>query len=508
MASRRLASAVGALVASAVCAGLSSPAVAYVSVSAGYDVVAHWDASQPIPWYVDAAGSDDMALDDVVSACSDAIAAWQAVTCSSLSFVYMGTYSGADPPGAIAFRFDETGSFFGNVPALGVGMPFFDPTTGLIQQGTVILNGKAFHWGLTESPGVYALGPVVLHELGHVLGLGHSMLTTSAMFFTEVPHGGLSDDDRRGLCWLYPAAPFHDARACDACQSSGECRAGLACLPDTVVPSSYCLPACSKDAHCPAGWHCEPDMGAWGHCRPPGGHCTPSGGGVALGGPCWEHAVCSSGWCSVVPSTTQSIAYCSKPCLADGDCPQPMTCSPEQHCVLPGPVGDGGACSTNAECTSLSCIALNGTGVCAGACGAWVPCGGGCTCNTGYLQPLCTQPANPPQETCNGVDDDCNGVADEGCTVCDTSWDLQGDGASDIVDVQCGILVTLWFLDPSVGPPPTCLATQANHTDANCDGFVNVVDVQVYVYHALGSALPAALDADADGCPDGCSSVL
>ncbi len=72
-------------------------ALAYVSVLWDDSYVPRWDTSEPIPWYVDASGSDDMPLDDVIAACTQAFDAWASVSCADISFVFMGTYQGGEP---------------------------------------------------------------------------------------------------------------------------------------------------------------------------------------------------------------------------------------------------------------------------------------------------------------------------------------------------------------------------------------------------------------------------
>ncbi len=385
------------------------------------------------------------------------------------------------------------------------------PADQRIIAGSIVVNGAEYHWGLNPGPDVKALAPVMLHEIGHVLGLGHSMDTAAGMFFTDLPNAWLGEDDERGLCWLYPAGdPFDDAGPCDACESQANCRKGLACVPDGKSPSSYCLAPCSKDAHCPTSWSCVFEADGHGYCRPQGGHCTPGGGGVAMGGLCWDHGVCASGDCAVFSTTYALLTYCTQSCATDSDCPPGMQCGEwAGKCIMPGPVGDGGMCAGKTDCTSLACWAFPQGTQCAAPCDpAADTCTGGCVCNGSYQVPVCMPPANPAPEACNGVDDNCNGEVDEGCVECGAAWDLQGDSTEDIVDVQCSILTTLWFLQPYVEPPPDCLNLEPARVDVNCDGSVDVTDIQFFIHRVLGLSLPPAVDVDADGCPDACATVL
>lgn len=85
--------------------------------------------------------------------------------------------------------------------------------------------------------------------------------------------------------------------------------------------------------------------------------------------------------------------------------------------------------------------------------------------------------------------------------------DITGDGDADIVDIQCAIILTLWEQAGGVAAYPGCVKVDPNHTDANCDGPVNVADVLLMVNYAVGAPLDPAIDADGDNCPDSCEIV-
>ncbi len=77
----------------------------------------------------------------------------------------------------------------------------------------------------------------------------------------------------------------------------------------------------------------------------------------------------------------------------------------------------------------------------------------------------------------------------------------------NVVDVQCEIVSTLWGLLGSAGNPPACLRTDLDPlvaADFNCDGQVNVTDIQGLVTLTLGIPLSATVDANGDDCPDTC----
>jgi hypothetical protein len=76
-------------------------------------------------------------------------------------------------------------------------------TSGSIQQGKVYLNDE--NYDFQSAPGLYTtgevyLGDVVTHELGHLLGLSHSEVLDSTMFYAAFPgQNSLHSDDKSGI---------------------------------------------------------------------------------------------------------------------------------------------------------------------------------------------------------------------------------------------------------------------------------------------------------------------
>lgn len=90
----------------------------------------------------------------------------------------------------------------------------------------------------------------------------------------------------------------------------------------------------------------------------------------------------------------------------------------------------------------------------------------------------------------------------------DPLGDINGDGGTNVVDVQCSIVTTLWTLSgENPVEEPTCIGSDSERADINCTDGVNVTDVVLSIQLALGAQLSATLDADASGCPDTCELV-
>jgi len=88
----------------------------------------------------------------------------------------------------------------------------------------------------------------------------------------------------------------------------------------------------------------------------------------------------------------------------------------------------------------------------------------------------------------------------------DPTGDLDGTGATNVVDTQCGLLAVLAVLTGGTeAVPPECLADgDLQRADVTCDGSVDVTDVLIVIQIALDLPLETAIDSDQDSCPDLC----
>jgi hypothetical protein len=111
--------------------------------------------------------------------------------------------------------------------------------TGRIVDADIVLFTDAGEWSVGNKPGALSLGPVLLHEVGHVLGLGHSEIPEARMYSTmstgEQENGSapLHDDDIQGAVALYPAraAEIETAGCGGRCAAASGAPGGLAgCL--------------------------------------------------------------------------------------------------------------------------------------------------------------------------------------------------------------------------------------------------------------------------------------
>lgn len=209
---------------------ISAPAPAWAYLKLGTNVGnrvvdVSWH-QQPVRYFVSATEGPGVTSGDLRAAIARAAATWQAVPGANVRFEFQGTTSA--PPNAIDGR--TTLGFLDRPDmdrVLGSTSFIVDSDTGGIVEADVFFNAR-FAWSAAAQgePGRVDLESVALHELGHLLGLGHSALgetertgtggrrvlaSGAVMFPIAMTPGAIADrilqpDDRAGIADIYPAA--------------------------------------------------------------------------------------------------------------------------------------------------------------------------------------------------------------------------------------------------------------------------------------------------------------
>lgn len=224
-----------------------------------------------------------------------------------------------------------------------------------IVEADIRINAEHFQWTVGEpAAGSSArnLTAVLTHELLHALGLLHPCETPSvsgvpvcSMAFQDLAmypfYEGrerlpLQEDDRDGLCAIYPCADG-DCPGEPVCPS-GDCPpAGTLCLSDLSCGSGHCI-----DQVCvaqPLFDVCTTADDCGGAACGPAGYCT-----VACSSSCGGDATCEDGFCVPVAAAFGEFcefsddcqsdicldiggeARCSRACRVSADCPLNHSC--------------------------------------------------------------------------------------------------------------------------------------------------------------------------------------
>lgn len=328
---------------------------------------------------------------------SDSLSGWNSVSGSNLVLQNIGSASQREFGDNIAdhevFWINDQEEWYekvgqGSSNALGITAPRYDGFREIFD-GDIVMNGvptSDYTWlaGNQECPSdayCFSASLVLLHELGHLIGLGHpcrdincsswAVMAAVANPFTEVESLQVSDYAAAGV--LYPGVPGGVGYGCD---SDSDCTFPNSC--SNIGGISYCTQECTSNADCPGSFQC--DTNGFGVCvfegtiiPGLGEACTPE-----------QEYLCDQGLDCV---GNQSGGICEKHCESDADCAAGSSCTlyiGNDHggfCDEIAPAGLGEHCDTTVRCsTDLSCIMETQTsGFCRAKCNGLT--GSGCNSN-------------------------------------------------------------------------------------------------------------------------------
>lgn len=211
----------------------STPLDGYLKIGTrvGTNTVSLAWQSTPVRYFVSDREGPGVSVDQLRGALARAASTWEAVPTSSIAFEFVGVSS--------ARPLDEDGLNtvgFLSRPELDRVLAstsfLVDTETGTIVESDVFFN-SSFAWSASTEgePGRFDLESIAAHELGHVLGLGHSalgetelvggggrrLIAAGALMFPIAYGPGIvlgrtvQPDDVAGASDIYPASDFRRA---------------------------------------------------------------------------------------------------------------------------------------------------------------------------------------------------------------------------------------------------------------------------------------------------------
>lgn len=193
----------------------------------GRSLVLRWPEGQPVSYFVGARGGGGVSGDEFRDTIARAFATWQAVPTAEIRFARAGISDRVpgDNDGVTLLAFDSRPELD---RTLGATSYTIDVATGTVLEADVFFNAS-FPWSVAPGGqgGRYDLESIATHEIGHLLGLGHSalgeteqlgsgrrVLSAGAVMFPIAFSPGnidgrrLQPDDVAGISDIYPGSTF------------------------------------------------------------------------------------------------------------------------------------------------------------------------------------------------------------------------------------------------------------------------------------------------------------
>ena len=173
----------------------------YVQNRTTNDSLVRWSNSiSTINVFLNPNNSQDLDVNDVNSIVENSVSQWDG---KSRLTVTKNSTAGTNQQGLNEIYFSNDASVFNGSLIVGLTQVLYSNNSGEIIEADILLNDSiGFSTTVTDK---YYLGNVVTHEMGHFLGLGHSQVIGSTMFFMlNKGQSDIAEDDGAGLYSIYP----------------------------------------------------------------------------------------------------------------------------------------------------------------------------------------------------------------------------------------------------------------------------------------------------------------
>jgi hypothetical protein len=182
---------------------------AYVLTRGNDKSYIRWPTSTPnLTFYVNPANNDGITDADVLSIVSSSASEWSSNSALNIGIIPT-TVTGLDGRNEISFS--SSSLYFSGTGVVGVTNVAFREQDGAILETDILLNDSIYFYGsstlLTSDPSQDYLGNVLSHELGHSIGLGHSQVHSTTMFYKLYKgQHSVEHDDIAGAQVYYPTS--------------------------------------------------------------------------------------------------------------------------------------------------------------------------------------------------------------------------------------------------------------------------------------------------------------
>ncbi len=173
---------------------------AYVQSRTQADNVVQWTSSVTlIDVFVNAVNTQGLSPSTIQSIADSSISQWNGHSRISLR---RNTTSGTNQSDLNEIFFSSDPSVFNGTGVVGVTQVYYRNNTGEIVEADILLNDM-FTFSLNVNESNY-IGNVLTHEIGHLVGLGHSQVIGSSMFYSlSRGQSQISSDDKSGIYSIY-----------------------------------------------------------------------------------------------------------------------------------------------------------------------------------------------------------------------------------------------------------------------------------------------------------------